>query len=188
MYELNNKYFIISKESAKLLRIAIEENNVEMAHRIVRNGTDLTQLDNLYCTPLENAIRFNNFEMVCMLLYYGGYTNNIENNLTSLMFSIICQNSEDIQKLLMEYETDYNLCCDLEPILFMAIKYHSPLIFDLIERGANPSFVRRYYKGPLIAPFVAISFNHDVEIVKASITRKSNKIQFPVSCLPDMLY
>lgn len=178
LYELNNKYFIILKENTKLLRIAIEENNVEMAHRFVKNGADLTQLDSLYCTPLENAIRCDNLEMICMLLYYGGYTNNIENNLTSLMFSIICQCSEDIQRILMEYETDYNLCCDRESILFMAIKYHSPLIFDLIGRGADPSFVKRNYVGPVIAPFVAIRFNHDVEMVRVSLSKNSVKLTF----------
>lgn len=168
LYELNNTYLIVPKKSTKLLRIAIEEDNVEMARRFVQNGADLIQFDNLFCTPLENAIRWGNLEMICMLLYYGGYTNNIENSLTSFMYSIICQSSEDIQRILMEYETDYNLCCDFEPTLFMAIKYHSPLIFDLIERGANPSFVGSNHIGPKIAPFVAITFKHDVEIVRVS--------------------
>lgn len=169
LFDLNQKYSIFPKEDTELLRIAIRENDVEMAHKFIENGADLSDLDSLCCTPLEEAIRCNNLEMICMLLYYGGYTNNINNNLTSFMFSIICQCSEDIQRVLMEYETDFNLTCDREPILFMAICYHSPLIFDLIERGANASFIKTTYRGPLIAPFVGVRSNCEVEIVKVRL-------------------
>lgn len=127
IYKLNAKFSIISKEDTAMLRIAIRENDVRMAYKFIKNGANLSHLDSLCCTPLEDAIRCNNFEMVCMLLYYGAYTNNIENNLTSFMFSIICRSSEEIQRLLMEYETDFNLSCDGESILFMAIKYQIPL-------------------------------------------------------------
>lgn len=168
LLELNNKYSLFEKESTELLRIAIQVNNVEVAQQFIKNGSDLADLDSLYCTPLEEAIRCKNFEMISMLLFYGGYTNNIENNLTSFMFSIICQCSEDIQRILMEYETDYNLTSNNDSILFMAIKYKSPLIFDLIERGADPSYTKTTYRGTIIALFVAIEFNCDMEILRVS--------------------
>lgn len=146
----------------------IQENDVDLARKCVINGANLTEFDSLCTTPLEDAIRCNNLEIICMLLYYGGYTNNMENNLTSFMFSIICQCSEDIQRILMEYETDYNLCCDNDSTLFMALKYHSPLILDLIERGTDPSFTKQSFNGTIIAPLLASRSKCDVKVVKVS--------------------
>lgn len=168
LFELNNKYSLFEMNNTALLRIAIEVNSVKMAHRFIKRGADLAHLDNLYYSPLEDAIRCHNLEIICMLLYYGGYKNNLENNLTSFMFSIICQCSEDIQRILMEYETDYNLCCNDDSILFMAIVYRSPLIFDLIERGADPSYAKITCRGTIIALFVAIQFNCDMELIRVS--------------------
>lgn len=168
IYELNKTYVLLKNEDTELLCVAICRNDAEMANTLINDGADIHAFDSLSCTSLEIAIRCNNFEMVSMLLYYGGYQNNIKNNLTSFMISIICQSSENIQRLLMEYETDYNWSCDGEPILFMAIKYHSPLIFELIERGANPSYVKHTSNGPQIAVLEAILYRCDVEVVRVS--------------------
>lgn len=168
LYELNKQYSFFPNESTELLRIAIQENNVEIAKKFLINGANLNELDSLCTTPIEEAIRLNNLEIICMLLYYGGYTNNFHDNLTSFMFSIICQCSEDIQRILMEYETDYNLSCDLDSTLFMALKYGSPLVFELIERGANPNFIKPSFRGTVIAPLQAILYNCNIEIVRVS--------------------
>ncbi|KAJ8944677.1 hypothetical protein NQ318_015885 [Aromia moschata] len=124
----------------RLLHVAIHFEREEIAHQLILRGSDVSAFDIIGNTPLEEAIRCNNLELVCMLLYYGAYTNNLENNLTSFMYSIICQSSQDIQRILMEYETDFNLCCNSTSILFFAIKYNSPVTLDIIERGANVNY------------------------------------------------
>lgn len=168
LFELDNKYYLFEMYSSELLRIAIQANNVEMAHRFVKSGLDLTNLDKLNYSPLEDAIRNHNLEIISMILYYGGYTNNMQNILTSFMLSIICQCSEDIQRILMEYETSYNRSWNDDSILFMAIMYRSPLIFDLIERGADPSYIKITPRGNVNALFVAIEFNCDMELIRVS--------------------
>lgn len=174
LFQINNDLSLISYEDSELLRIAIQENDVDMTHRMIKHGANLDWLDSIGCAPIEDALRSNNLEMICMLLYYGGYTNNLANNVTSFMFSIISRCTEEVQSTLMEYEADYNICSNNETTLYLAVKYRSPLFFELLKRGADPNFFKISHKGLEIGVLVAIEAGCDVKIVRVSHLRFSH--------------
>ncbi|XP_018571731.1 uncharacterized protein LOC108911311 [Anoplophora glabripennis] len=151
----------IHKRSA-LLHIAVHVENEFIAHQLILKGTDINAFDIIGQTPLDDAIKCNNMDLVCMLLYYGAYTNHLPDNLTSFMYSIICQCTEDIQRVLIDYEADFNLTCNGTSTLFFAIKYKSPVTLDIIEHGADVS----YYDGIHNSVSLAMLYDCDSSVFK----------------------
>lgn len=168
LMEINDKFSLLRIDCSELLRIAIKASNVEMTHKLIKQCVQLADLDYLSYSPLHIAITCQNLEIICMLLYYGCSTSNYDSNLSAFAFSIICQCSEEIQRILIEYETDYNLCFHGDSTLFLAVTYRSPLVFDLLERGANPSYTKYTSRGNIIALFLAIVYNPDMELIRVS--------------------
>lgn len=154
--------FIPVHKRSGLLHIAVHTENELIAHHLILKGTDINAFDIIKQTPLDNAIKCNNINLVCMLLYYGAYTNHLPDNLTSFMYSIICECSKDIQSVLIDYEADFNLTCNGTSILFFAIKYKSPVTLNIIDRGADVS----YYDGIHNSISLAMLYDCDSDVFK----------------------
>lgn len=91
-------------------------------------------------TLFERAITVNNLEILCTILYYGGYHHYVFNGQSAFLYSMQCRCSKNIQKTLIEYEEDLNECFGNWPLLYYAVCYGSPIISDIIERGGDVNF------------------------------------------------
>lgn len=91
-------------------------------------------------TLLERTIILNNLEILCAILYYGGYHHYVFNGQSAFLYSMQCRCSEDIQKTLIEYEEDLNEHFGNWPLLYWAVSYESPIILDIIERGGDINY------------------------------------------------
>lgn len=169
LFEFNCGYFNDEQDNTLLMRIAIRGNNVEMARRLIENGADVTASISDSLTLLEVALKYDNLEMTCMLLYYGYCPMDFPHYCyNDLLFAISNECSKDIQKILVDYISDSNHFFINEPLLFIAIRLKSPIILDLIERGADPNYTSDSPKGTVIAPLYGVEYSHDVDIIRVS--------------------
>lgn len=113
-----------------------------IAHLLIEKGADINALDWDDNTPLHRAVRFSNFEMVAMLLYYGADTDIVDSyGFTPFMLAIERNEDAQIQELLLEYEVDFNRFTMYgASTLSLAMCKKSPLVKDIIERGADVNY------------------------------------------------
>lgn len=119
-----------------LIHATIQIGNGNGLNHLLKRGVDVFSIYDQR-TPLERAILSNNLEILCTILYYGGYHHTMFNGQSAFMYSFHCQCSIEIQKVLIEYEDDMNGCFGNLSTLFWAIFYESPLILEIIERGGD---------------------------------------------------
>lgn len=111
----------------------------DVAKEIILRGANIDAADKSGYTPLHEAAFSNNYEAVCMLLYYNADANvEYRNLLTPFMLSVYKNVDMRIQRLLLNYETDINRQCDDgSTSLIFALEKESEIIFDLLEQGAD---------------------------------------------------
>lgn len=121
------------------LHVAVKSNN-GVAKVLIENGADINAKEELADrTPLHCAVEKGNYEMVCMLLYYGADTSIINAYaMTPFMYAILTNASMDIVELLFEYEADLNIVeMTGYTSLLLALNYHNLIALRLIENGAD---------------------------------------------------
>lgn len=115
-------------------------NKPRVAQLLIEHGADIDATEELENnTALHVAVEEGNYEMVCMLLYYGADA-GIRNSygLTPFMLSVSLNADTEIQELLLKYEVDVNMQdCEGFSTLLLAMNWQNPLILELVDRGAN---------------------------------------------------
>lgn len=109
---------------------------------LIEKGANVNALDFDYYSPLHEAVCHADFEMVAMLLYYGADANSLNlHGLTPFMMAVNNNVDSEIQKLLLEYEVDFNRIADDDySTLLLALNSKSCMIQDIIERGADINY------------------------------------------------
>lgn len=118
------------------LHLAVR-NNTELAHEIILKGANIDATDKNGYTPLHAAVISNNYESVCMLLYYNADANRVcrSSHMTPFMLSIRKYGRLSIQRLLLKYESNLNRQNKKgHTILFLAIKARSSILPDILEQ------------------------------------------------------
>lgn len=113
-----------------------------IAKLLIEKGADIDATDYNLHTPLHRAARAGRFEMISILLYYGADANILnESGMSPFMLSIYEQAPGSVQRLLFEYETNYNrVSVDGYSTLLHALNRKSPIICHLLIRGANVNY------------------------------------------------
>lgn len=113
-----------------------------IAKLLIEKGANINAEDCYLNTPLHRAVQSGRFEMISLLLYYGADADALnESGMSPFMLSIYLEAPSAIQSLLLEYETSYNrVSSDGFSTLLHALSRKSPMICDLLMRGANVNY------------------------------------------------
>lgn len=124
------------------LHVAVKTNNAPAAQLLIENGADINALGGMEvedCTPLHFAVEYAQYEILCMLLYYGADT-SIRNiyGMTPFMYAAYVNADMEMQEELLKYEADVNLV-DINgySTLWLVMNYRNPLVLELLDSGAN---------------------------------------------------
>lgn len=136
-------------ETPTPLLLAVFRGDCYMAHALIKRGANINTVNKQLNSPLHLAVDRSNFAMVAMLLYYGADADIVnQDGVTPFMLALIKKNIE-VQELLLEYEIDFNrvflghYADERIPevsALRLAIYYKSPLIREIVERGAKVGY------------------------------------------------
>lgn len=109
---------------------------------LIEKGADINALDFDSYSALHEAVCHADYEMVAMLLYYDADATSLNSHgLTPFMMAVNNNVDPEIQRLLLEYETDFNRVADDDySTLLLALNSKSPLIRDIVERGADVNY------------------------------------------------
>lgn len=118
------------------LHTAIEYHNLNTVTTLLREGVDVF-LIHQGRTPFERAIESNNLDILCAILFYGGYHHYIFNGQSAFLYSICCNCTIEIQKLLLNYEDNVNERFQDLSTLYWAIFYGTVIIQDILQNGGN---------------------------------------------------
>ncbi|KAL3278160.1 hypothetical protein HHI36_013502 [Cryptolaemus montrouzieri] len=122
----------------KILHNAVKLNNPTFVNSLLRYGASMDNEDIMGLTPLYIAVENSNLEIVSMLLYYNcDISSNNYGNMSPFLYSLFCGSDEEIQLLLLEYETDMNNTNLMRNNLFVAVERCPNLIPHIISHGAD---------------------------------------------------
>lgn len=131
---------LCNEKKAEVIKEFIAKGDLNSLRSILKSKADFNLRDSLNNTPLINAIKNNQKEIVEFLLEQGDEVDRRgQNGSTPLMFA--CQNANDsIAELLIKQGADVNAKNDkgLNPLIFACLKDSFSLAKLLIDNKANP--------------------------------------------------
>lgn len=134
------------KNGITALMYAVRSADVDLSHAILLKGADVNEQDKFLCTALHHCCRNMNCELLDLLIYYGADT-RIQNNKDEAFFMCFLkfprpeEELVDYQWYMIDFEDDMNAINNQGiSTLFLAIKYESPLLEEIIRRGADINY------------------------------------------------
>lgn len=127
-------------EGVTPLHLAVRWKSSDIAHKLILRGTDVNSRDYDGYTPLHEAATKNQYENVCMLLYYNALANEKTIMSGATPFHMACnyESSTASAKYLMNYVADID---DVDAAgytaLHIALNNKSDLAKDIAQYGAN---------------------------------------------------
>lgn len=136
------------KNGTTPLMYAVKCGDVDLAFEILKRGLDVNEQDEMLCTALHYSC-WNMTEELLDLLFYFGADPRIRNDSNETFFMCFLkihrpdEDSElvEFQKFALEFEDNMNEI-NIRGIstLFLAIKYETPLLEEIIKRGADINY------------------------------------------------
>lgn len=136
-------------EGANTLMLAARSGNVNIAHAILKKGIDVNDQDYGQSTALHHFCCNVSVEMMDLLIFYGADP-RFRNDEGDTVFMRLLQvnlleddpETVECQGYMIDFESDMNeVNCMGFSTLFLAIMYESPLVEEIINRGANINYV-----------------------------------------------
>lgn len=121
------------------LHVAVRKSKA-VAQLLIENGANMNAIEGLNDqTPLHLAVAENNYDMVCMLLYYGADANiTNEYGMTPFMYAASLDANTEILQELIKYEINVNrVDSSGYSTLLLLMNFRNPLALELIEKGAD---------------------------------------------------
>lgn len=113
-----------------------------MAYFLIKHGADLNARSNSGNTAMHYAVETGQYEIVCMLLYYGAEadTPNMHGR-TPFMLALHTKNVK-MHETLVNYVVDVNLRCEETQfsLLLLTLEARSPSYKELVENGADVNY------------------------------------------------
>ncbi|KAK5640459.1 hypothetical protein RI129_011270 [Pyrocoelia pectoralis] len=121
------------------LHLAIARSLTPLTEQLIIRGANIDVQDNIFeGTPLHHAIKFKNYEIVCMLLCYGADVTIVNRDLMTPLMCAITIGDKHAASTLMDFYANFSQVdkygCDA---LLLATEMKSSIAVDLIEGGAN---------------------------------------------------
>lgn len=135
------------RKQSTALMYAVRLGDVHLAHEILKKGVDdINAQDNYLCTALHYSCCNVSCEMLDLLLYYGADPSirNLSNE-TFFMCFLMCPHPtkrlSEYQRNMIDFETDMNeINTRGVSTLFLAIKSETPVVEEIINRGADVNY------------------------------------------------
>lgn len=115
-------------------------HGVEIANKLIVTGADVHAADKYGYTPLHEAVFYNNYSAVCMLLYYGANANvQCHQLMTPFMMAIEKNVDMKIQKVLFEHAADIHEMKNKKGCntLLLAMGGGSEIAIELFKLGVD---------------------------------------------------
>lgn len=164
------------------LHFAVQTKHYDVILEIINKGADIDAIDELGYTALHEAVNANNYEAVCMLLYYNANANILRKDLMSPFMLATYKNVNiEIQRLLMNYEADiHRLNSNGYNAFLLALKAQSEIAVDLLECGCDVNtFVRE-----TSALTLAIQYDHHLSFIKKILSQVDYSVIRRNNCDP----
>lgn len=121
------------------LHLAIARSHTSLTEELIIRGANIDVQDNIFQgTPLHHAVKFKNYEIVCMLLCYGADVTIVNRDLMTPLMCAITLGDKRTASTLMDFYVDFSQVdkygCDA---LLLATETKSSIAVDLIEAGAD---------------------------------------------------
>lgn len=138
--------FLCDEYRQTALHYAVELGCNATAKELIERGANINATDIWGDTPLHVAVSKNNYEAVCMLLYYNAEANALNKSLyTPFMTSVCVKEAKDIQEVLLLYEEDVDrLSIGGNNALLLALEAESEIAVELFKRGCDVNRIRDY--------------------------------------------
>ncbi|KAI4129581.1 MAG: hypothetical protein LQ338_002155 [Usnochroma carphineum] len=121
-----------------LFQMACMAGNREYVDLLIQRGINVNGSGNYYGTALQAASRVGNIEIVERLLDAGADVNILQGAHDTAIRAASLGGHEDVVRKLVDCGADVNLCCGDKPILHLALKSGSQVIFQsLLAAGAD---------------------------------------------------
>lgn len=161
LVELGCDVYAKDQHDTTALMYAVKSGDVELSHAILKRGVDVNE-QNHAGSALHYSRWFISAEMLDLLIYYGAdprVRNSKNETFFMCLLKIPCPQEEfvELQRLMIEFEDDMNeVNTSGVSTLFLAIKYETPLLEEIIKRGADVN----YFYQDLSALYLALE-THD---------------------------
>lgn len=144
---------ILNTDSFTALHLAVQQGFHDVSHLLLKKGADPNLVNANHENCLHLAAEHSDIEMVSMLLYYGTDADCFNRfNRTPFMVAVSVSADEAVQRLLLDFEVDLNATTVHNiSTLLLALTTNSPLVEELIDRGANVNFSNGYDNAVLAA-------------------------------------
>ncbi|KAK4873519.1 hypothetical protein RN001_015548 [Aquatica leii] len=122
------------------MHFAIARSLPNVVYDLIEHGADLNAQDRLFkASPLHQAVKFKNLEILCMLLCYGADVTSVDRNRMTPLMRAIDMGETEIAYVLLDFYDDFSQTskdnCDA---LLLAATNQNPIAVDLVKAGANP--------------------------------------------------
>ncbi|KAJ8913657.1 hypothetical protein NQ315_007374 [Exocentrus adspersus] len=165
-------------------------HHLETCELLLLHGANIDATDRRGLTALHYAAESGDLETVCMLLYYNADANvRCTRGETAFMKALINQKL-DIQEALLDYVDDFNILTRYYATsLALALRYNSPFVKDMIERGGNVNYYRLVYEevplGKWYKPAFYLSVGTNIENFKLVLDRvRNNEMRCEIDITP----